>query len=169
MSRGSGVRAAMRSTEVRPSGLVVALLAASLMIGCSAAPSDGQAQSNRCVFAAIVFDVGPAICTDAVAVAKARLGWLHWPVTSVKFRSSLCPPFGRCRANIGNVTESWVIFTFSFGDPQMIHVAPPDSGAGIDTALVAGDPEPVPDWLRDELLQQDAPQDLGQPDSDAGG
>jgi hypothetical protein len=45
-----------------------------------------------------------------------------------------------------------VIFTFSIGDPQMIHIGV-DPSHGIEAVLVAGDPQPVPDWLRDELLQ----------------
>jgi hypothetical protein len=147
-----GVGAAMGRTRARKASLPVALLGAILLAGCAAAPDAGQAQTDPCDFGAIVFDVGPAICSDAVALAEARLGWLHWPVASTRFRPDVCPPFARCPANLGN--EGWVIFTFSIGEPSMIHVGPPDPTLGIGAALVAGEPQPLPDWLRDELRQE---------------
>ena len=126
--------------------LVVALLAAWLTARCSAAPSDQAAQSNPCEFGAVVFDVGPVdFCAKAVALAQVRLGWLHWPVTSTSFRSEICPPNARCLGD-GADNEGWVIFTFSIGDPSMIHVGPDANGV-----VVAGFPEAPPDWLIKEL------------------
>ncbi len=167
MSGGSGVGAAMQRMKASRSSLAVALLGASIMNGCGSAPAGGAAQSNPCDFGAIVFDVGPAICSDAVALAQARLGWLHWPVTATQFRPDLCPPFARCPPPPG--TDGWVIFTFSIGEPSMIHVGPPDPTLGIGAALVAGEPQPLPDWLRDELRQQVPQPQQPQPDSGGGG
>jgi hypothetical protein len=86
------------------------------------------------------------VCSTAVALATARLGWLHGPITSTTFRASICPPNARCARVID--AGGWVIFTFAFGDPVMIHVG---LGETTDAGFGAGEPEPVPDWLIDEI------------------
>ncbi len=131
------------------------LLAAVLLSACGSAtvPADTAAAAAEVVsltsscgeFA----DWTDTICTSAVALANARLGWLHWPVTSTAFRTSMCPPNARCR--FPGDSQGWVIFTFAVGDPVMIHVGPTNVGGAIAAGLVAGDPEPLPDWLLQEM------------------
>jgi hypothetical protein len=128
-----------------------------LVAGCrvSADTAEGQAATGGpCAVASPVVVGDPSLCPKAIALAEARLGWLHWPITTITFRSDLCPPNARC-AFVAN--EGWVIFTFWTGDPVMVHVAPAAGiallgEAGVGAAgLIAGDPQPVPDWLLDEL------------------
>jgi hypothetical protein len=139
--------------------ITVAVLALASASACGAAPT-GASASNPCDFGAVVFDVGPAaLCEEAIAVAEARLGWLHWPITSKRFRLDMCPPNARCLPPLQN--EAWVIFTFSSGDPTMVHVLADATGA-----LSALNPEAPPDWLLLELREQDpsrrtSPQDPG--------
>jgi hypothetical protein len=127
------------------------VLAAVAMTGCSAGPTGEAAQSNPCEFGAAVFDVGPVgLCEDAIALAQARLGWLHWPVTSMTFRRDMCPPNARCAIVAGiDRGEGWGIFTFSIGDPSMIHISRDANGV-----LIPGNPESPPDWLKEELSRQ---------------
>ena len=140
--------------------MAIGVLCAAVLAGCGAAPAGGagSAPSNPCEFGAVVFAVGPVdFCEKAVALAQVRLGWLHWPVTSTSFRSEICPPNARCMGD-GDDNEGWVIFTFSIGDPSMIHVGPDANGV-----VVAGFLEPLPDWLIKELnarepSRQTAPQ-----------
>jgi hypothetical protein len=94
-------------------------------------------------------DWGSTICPQAIALANARLGWLHWPVTSTSFRTTMCPPNARCAFPGEN--QGWVIFTFAVGDPVGIHVGPANVGGASAAGLVAGDPEPLPDWLLQEM------------------
>jgi hypothetical protein len=126
------------------------------MAGCKATPTSGQAPSNPCEFGAVVFDVGPVdFCAKAVALAQVQLGWLHWPVASTSFRSEICPPNARCVGD-GADDEGWVVFTFSIGDPSMIHVGPDANGV-----VVAGVPEAPPDWLMDELNAREPSRQTG--------
>lgn len=131
--------------------IALALAATALLGGCAgAAPEGGAPAGIPCDFGGAAPDVGPEICERAIALAEARLGWLHWPVASTRFRASMCPPNARCLAASGD--EGWVIFEFTVGDPVMIRVGPPIVGNVVDLSrLVAGDPEPLPDWLREEL------------------
>lgn len=78
-------------------------------------------------------------------------GWLHWPVTSVRFMTGMCPPFARCGPT--RPDQGWVVFTFSIGDPSMVHVTTDEGGA-----LIAGDPEALPEWLLEDTRNpQQAP------------
>ncbi len=107
---------------------------------------------QACQFGAVVFDVGPiALCAKAVALAIARLGGPHWPITSISFQVSLCPPNARCRAVPDEPVEGWVIFTFADGSAAMIHVGPAQIIGAPPNTLVAGAPEPVPQWLLDQM------------------
>jgi hypothetical protein len=82
------------------------------------------------------------LCQEVVDVANARLGWLHWPISSTTFRAGEpCPPGARCAAPSGNTAT--VLFTFWAGDPVMVVVTKDASG----TAAVAADPEPLPSWM----------------------
>jgi hypothetical protein len=112
----------------------------------TAAAADHFAPTGPC---AEFRDWTTTICPQAIAVADARLGWPHWPVTSTSFRPSMCPPNARC-AFVGE-NQGWVIFTFAVGDPMMIHVGPTIVGGANAAGLVAGDPEPLPDWLLQEM------------------
>ena len=115
-------------------------------------PADANPPADPCQFGAALFDVGPvALCQKAVALATARLGVLHWPITSTRFRTNLCPPNARCDLRFPELVEGWVIFTFTAGDPVMIHVGPPTNVGAPPNVLVVGDPEPLPDWLREEI------------------
>ena len=74
-------------------------------------PADQSIHGDPCEFGAVVFDVGPvALCQAAVDLATARLGPLHWPITSITFLLQICPPNARCRAP--DETDGWVIFQF---------------------------------------------------------
>jgi hypothetical protein len=139
--------------------ILAAQLAATIVAGC-ASQTPGPDTANPCEFGAVAFDVGPVdLCEQAIALAEARLGWLHWPITSVRFRQDMCPPNARCVALAR--TEAWVVFTFSMGDPSMVHLVADATGA-----LSALNPESPPDWLLEEIRQQDPsrpaePQDAG--------
>lgn len=127
-----------------------ALLVVAALTGCSTSPADGTSP-NPCEFGAAVFDVGPVeFCKQAVALAQARIGWLHWPITSTHFATSLCPPNARCRFVLDQ-TEGWVVFTFSIGDPSMVLITTDSNGI-----LNAADQKPVPKWLLDEYRKSNA-------------
>ena len=90
-----------------------------------------------------------ARCQLVLSLADARLGILHWPITHVDVRWNICPPGARCRFLA--LTQAWVIYQFSIGDPVMIHVRTRPGVEDMNEALVAGEPEPLPDWLLEEL------------------
>jgi hypothetical protein len=136
-------------------GLAAAILlpGALLLSGCEATPDasfDAEAlPEDPCLLWQIAFEAIPDRCGEAVTVAETRLGWLHWPVASRVLRLSLCPPNARCRAPGPGEFHAWVIYEFITGDPVMIHVhlaAEDEAGP-----LVADEPEPLPDWLIEEL------------------
>jgi hypothetical protein len=157
---------------MKPWSSAVLVAVAMLVVGCgsdaaSIGPASGTDSSaneaappgvdpatvdKACQFGAVVFDVGPvALCTRAVALATARLGILRWPITSIAFRLSVCPPNARCLAAVGEPVEGWVIFTFSAGAPAIVHVGRPSNVGAVPNALIAGPPQPVPDWLLKEI------------------
>jgi hypothetical protein len=81
-------------------------------------------------------------CRQAVQLAEARLGWLHWPITATEFhRGGPCPPNARCFIA---PTQGSVIFHFKVGDPVVIRIALDATGLA-----ATGDPEPVPAWMFD--------------------
>jgi len=85
---------------------------------------------------------GRQLCEQAIALANARIGWLHWPITTTEFGfGAPCPANARCAVVIPN--GGWVVFHFWFGDPVMVAVSPTGTGGG----LIAGDPQPLPEWL----------------------
>jgi hypothetical protein len=148
-------------------------LLATLLIGCgtagpspSAAPTfaqptavdqappvDKQVLQEACQFGALVFDVGPVVlCQKAIELAIERLGPLHWPITSIHFILSLCPPGAPCAAPTEK--EGWVIFTFTAGLPIMVHVGPAGAIAGVDGPLIPDAPQEVPGWLAAQLSGQ---------------
>lgn len=88
----------------------------------------------------MIFDPSLSGCQDAIAVANARIGWLHWPITKTTAVPGLpCPPGARCRFS----PTTWsVIFAFWAGDPVMVVVTRDESGV-----VSAADPEPVPSWM----------------------
>jgi hypothetical protein len=90
-----------------------------------------------------------ARCQLVLSRADARLGLLHWPVTQVDVRWNICPPGARCA--FLQLSQAWVIYQFSIGDPVMIHVRSTAGGVDMNEELVADDPEPLPDWLLEEL------------------
>lgn len=119
-----------------------ALVIAACVLGACTPTSkslDGQAMVGPC-------DRGPEQCLQAVALAEARLGALHWPISSVNYRLGLCGPGMRC-AEVDEREHGWVIFTFWIGDPVMINVRSERQADGEGFELVAHDPEPVPDWV----------------------
>lgn len=134
--------------------LVAAILAGALLLaGCEAtseASFDAEAlPEDPCLLWQEAFAVIPDRCGEAVNVAEARLGWLHWPVASRVLRLNLCPPNARCRAPAPDEFNAWVIYRFTSGDPVMIHVHA--DGQDASAALVAEAPERPPDWLLEEL------------------
>jgi hypothetical protein len=129
-------------TGNRVLGLVLATLLISAC-GSATAPTDPCADSP---------DWAGTMCPNAIAVANARLGLLHWPVTSTQFRASLCPPNARC-ALVLAPHDTWVIFTFSIGDPVMIRIGPPEIANAPPGFLVAGNPESPPEWILEELAK----------------
>jgi hypothetical protein len=90
-------------------------------------------------------------CDLAIALADQRLGWLHWPVSTVQVRLSLCPPNARCVAGLSN--QAWVVYEFWFGDPVMVHVQPRIEGDMVTDDYFAGEVEAPPDWLLEELAR----------------
>ena len=113
-------------------------------------PIDDQMVQQACQFGAVVFDVGPIkLCQNAIGLAIARLGIVHWPVTSISFRLDLCPPGAPCAAP--SMQDGWVIFTFTTGLPVMVHVGPVVPGVGVDGPLIAGPVQEVPEWLAAEV------------------
>jgi hypothetical protein len=90
-----------------------------------------------------------ARCQLVLSLADARLGVLHWPVTEVDVRWNLCPPGARCA--FLPLSQAWVIYQFSIGEPVMIHVRSTPDVVEMTDELIAGDPEPLPDWLLEEL------------------
>lgn len=135
---------------MRLSRLAATVLALGLLAGgCGATRDDAAGACADNGPFPVPAGVQQLTCLQAIEVASARLGWLHAPVTSMEVRWDMCPPFARCFAIAGR-TNAWVIFTFSFGDPSMVHVGQPEGGPA-GAGFVAGDPEPLPDWLLDEL------------------
>ena len=138
-----------RRVERRPPSSAVALLlaiavaVAVTVAGCQAAPP--AEPGGPC--AATAGREGD-ICQKALTLAEASLG-IHAPITSTRFRMDMCPPNARCAFGIG--AQGWVIFTFAFGPPRMVFVAPPDPVDDQSVELVARGPEPLPDWLLEEL------------------
>ena len=137
-----------------------AVLLATLLVGCgTAAGDDAEAPDPACPPPDIemrgAIDI-VARCQRVLSIANARLGSLHWPVTDVEVRWNLCPTGGR-GCNVVQLSQAWVIYRFSVGDPTMINVGPRLDGDGIVDDLVAGAPEPVPDWLRDEPSPEEQP------------
>jgi hypothetical protein len=43
--------------------------------------------------------------------------------------------------------EGWVVYEFWSGDPVMVHVGAAFVGDVMTHEFVAGEPEPLPDWL----------------------
>lgn len=137
---------------------VALVLAGAVIAGCGgaggAAAVDGEVLCPPPDFAIDgAVDVA-ARCRQMVAVADERLGLLHWPITNVDVRWNVCPPGARCR--FLQLSQAWVLYWFSNGEPLMIHVHPRAQGdvGGID--LVAEAPEPLPDWLLKELDARNA-------------
>lgn len=95
-----------------------------------------------------------ARCQLVLSLADARLGVLHWPVTEVDVRWNLCPPGARCA--LMPLSQAWVIYQFSIGEPVMINVRSTPDVVEMSDALIAGDPEPLPDWLVEELQAEES-------------
>ena len=129
------------------------LTGALVLSGCEATPLasfDAEAlPEDPCLLWQVAFDTIPDRCGEAVIIAEARLGWLHWPVASRALRLNLCPPNARCRAPGPGEFHAWVIYEFTTGDPVMIHVHLDGEDASLP--LIADEPEPLPDWLLEEL------------------
>jgi len=133
------------------------------LTGCESSSEVDAVHVGPCDFdGQVEADIGVE-CANAIAIAEARLGWLHAPITAVRYRTSMCPPNARCRATLRR--EGTVVFTFAVGEPLMIFVHPggPD-GSG---PLVAENPEPLPDWLLEELAAEAGRP--AQPDPGSGG
>ncbi len=90
-----------------------------------------------------------ARCRRILAIADARLGPLHVPITEVEVRWNVCPPGARCR--FIQLSQGWVMYRFWVGDPVMIHVTAPVENNMVLDELVAGEPEPLPGWLLEQL------------------
>ena len=120
--------------------------------GPAAAPANEASvidPMNPCADAqggAVVFGDNPVVleCSRAIEIANSRLGLVHWPVGSIEFRRSMCPPNARCALGLH---EGWVVYEFWFGDPLMIRVGAVFVGDVMTREFVAGEPEPLPDWL----------------------
>lgn len=132
------------------------LVGAAILAGCGGqAPTGGAAgpdPTDPCAILAARDDniVDPTTqCREAVALANARLGWLHWPVSSIEYRLDMCPPNARCASAVG--TQGWVIYSFWSGDPIMVHVGSVVVGDMTTGELVTDEPEPLPAWLLEEL------------------
>jgi hypothetical protein len=149
-ARALGRRAAL--------GLTVAITTAIAIGACGGASGAGVAagQPGLCpppdVEMPGAVDVA-ARCKHVIAVADERLGLLHWPVSEVQVRWTLCPPGARCR--FLQLRQAWVIYRFWAGDPVMIHVGPPQEGVDLTDDLVADAPEPLPAWLAEELAVEE--------------
>jgi hypothetical protein len=134
-------------------GLILfAIMAAASLCACGSEVHEPT--TDPCQFGSAVFDVGPVnFCRQAIALAEAKLGWVHWPITSTTFRQSMCPPNARCRGP--GPDEGTVIFTFSVGEPRMIFVAHAQGTGGEPLGPIeAGDPQPVPDWVLEQIQSQ---------------
>lgn len=144
------------SRRPRALGIVVAMLLA------ACAGTSGASVADPAVLCPPPnFEIDGAVdvearCQRVVALADERLGVLHWPVADVDVRWNLCPPNARCA--FLQLSQAWVIYRFSIGDPLMIHVRPSaaDGDFMVDN-LVAGDPEPLPGWLLEELQAESRP------------
>jgi hypothetical protein len=127
----------------------LAVVAALVMAGCGGgtlvAADDGA--TGPCANAAPAGQPSSLTCQRAIEVADARLGWLHLPVSSVEYRTDVCPPNARCRFD---ADSAWILYTFMNGDRTMIHVARVLVGDEPIGDFAAGEPEPLPDWLLDE-------------------
>ena len=136
------------SRPMRVRGVAALLVMGVALAGCGAVPA--AEPGGPC--AATAGQVGD-ICPQALTLAEASLG-IHAPTTSVGFRTSMCPPNARCAAPAAG--QGWVIFTFVVGPPRMVYVGPPDPVDDQARPLVARGPEPLPDWLLEEMgLDQD--------------
>jgi hypothetical protein len=128
------------------------LLAAGACGGPKAPPANvvtGPDPMNPCADsqgAAVVFGANAVVldCARAVEIANTRLGLVHWPIESIEFHRSMCPPNARCRLGLH---EGWVVYEFWSGDPVMIRVGAVFVGDVMSQDFVAGEPEPLPDWL----------------------
>jgi hypothetical protein len=132
--------------------LMVGLLIASIALAACSAGGQAVDTTDGVVGPCAADPVGEGrvlSCPLAVDLAGRKLGWLHWPVTATDFRWSLCPPNARCPFLPQD--QGWVIFRFWAGDPVMIHVGRVDLGDIEAGPFVANDPEPLPDWLLEEI------------------
>ena len=139
---------------VRTTRAASLLLLAALLGACGGAAGRGAAVDARALCPPPDFEIQGAVdvaarCRHIVALADERLGLLHWPVSDVDLRWNICPPGARCV--FLQLNQAWVIYRFSFGDPVMIHVRQRTGGNGIADDFVADAPEPLPDWLLEEL------------------
>ena len=152
--------------------LALALAVAVALTGCggAVAPADAEGPADDPVNApaAAPNDACPppnveiagaldiiAECRRMIALADARLGLMHWPVTDVTLRWSLCPPNARCL--FMQFRQAWVVYRFLVGEPAMIHIRPSEPmGAVMVSEYVADAPEPVPDWLIEQIERGEA-------------
>jgi hypothetical protein len=136
-----------------PRGRAITVLVTALALGgCGSAAAPGPSGKDPCsedlVNDALVDPVAP--CREAMQLADAELGLIHAPVSRVRVRSDMCPPNARCAlSDLRNV--HWVIYEFWFGAPRMVYVGPPDQVDDQSKLLDARAPEPLPEWLLDEL------------------
>ena len=135
-------------------GIALALVLAGC--GGASAAADGPDPNGPCpppdVEIRGAFDIDGR-CRQLLAAADARLGVLHWPVTEVDVRWTICPPNARCAAFV-QFGQAWVIYRFIAGDPVMIHVGPRFENDMMVEEVVADAPEPLPEWLLAELEEQ---------------
>jgi hypothetical protein len=135
--------------------LLAALVVVLLFAACgsatsqtSGAPGDGASSGDPCAHLGEFH----GRCEEAIAIANARLGWLHWPITSTEIRDALCGPNMRCAMLLVPGVRSWVIFQFMVGGPVMVHVhLQEQNGEAVGDVLVADAPEPLPEWLLNEI------------------
>ena len=137
---------------MKQSSATFALLFAGLLAACGGSLAAGADESAVCPPPNIEMPGAVDIvarCERVIAVADEQLGLLHWPVSNVQVRWNLCPPGARCV--FLQLRQAWVIYRFWAGDPVMIHVGPRLAGVDLTDDLVADAPEPLPDWLVQEL------------------
>jgi hypothetical protein len=143
---------------VRRSMIGIALALTIAACGGASALAGGPAANIPCpppdveIRGAVDID---AQCRRLLAAADARLGVLHWPVSRVSVRWTICPPNARC-AMVVQFGQAWVIYEFVAGDPVMIHVGPRFVEDVVVEELFANAPEPLPDWLLAELEEEAA-------------
>jgi hypothetical protein len=149
--RLGGVAQARRGRLQRQAAIAVLALALGAA-GCGGVSAPGPSGGDPCDPAGLVGDPSfdpVALCREAIQLADAELGLVHAPVARVRVRSDMCPPGARCLAPVG--VEHWVIYEYWFGPPRMVYVGPPDPVDDQSLPLDARGPEPLPDWLLDEL------------------